>query len=174
MWTSNHLVSMFCAHGYGEFGNCLTLKYIVLCHYLWRWLLTSNSKVWTKKLCLLTIDNTDYFGRDYMTCYSSCAKGFTFLECCCWKAEMVKHGRTMCIIVPCLLPNVDGQIDLSLTMVHVSLWCVLYGPSLGVAIMLICDNCSWGWHMGCFMPPLEEMLIDKWFYILVHPIDLGF
>ncbi len=66
---------------------------------------------------------------------------------------------------PCPLPNVDDQIDPSLIMVLASLRCMLYGQSLGVTIMLICDNCSQGWHMGCLMPPLEEVLIGKWFYL---------
>jgi hypothetical protein len=31
-----------------------------------------------RRLCLLATDNNDYFGCDYRTCYSTCAKGFTF------------------------------------------------------------------------------------------------
>ncbi len=86
--------------------------------------------------------------------------------------ELLLEGRDgqtwkdlMCNCVPCLLPNVDGQIDLSLIMVPTSLQCMLYGQSLGITIMLICDNYYRGWHMGCFMPPLEEVLIGKWFYL---------
>ncbi len=71
----------------------------------------------------------------------------------------------VCNCVPCPLPNVGGQIDPSLTRVLASLQCMLYGQSLRTTIMLICDNCSQGWHTGCLMPPLEEVLIGKWFYL---------
>jgi hypothetical protein len=40
---------------------------------------------------------------------------------------------------------------------------MLCEQALGAIIMLICDKCSQGWHMGCFMPPMEEMLVGKWF-----------
>jgi hypothetical protein len=62
----------------GEFGNCPTSGYIVLCHYPWRWLSTSRLEVWAKKLCLFATNNIDYFGCDYRTCYFTCVKGFTF------------------------------------------------------------------------------------------------
>ncbi len=78
MWTISYLVPMCYAHGYGEFGNQPTPRYIALCHYLWRWLSTLGSKVWTKKLCLFATNITEYFGCDCMTCYFLCAKGFTF------------------------------------------------------------------------------------------------
>jgi hypothetical protein len=65
--------------------------------------------------------------------------------------------------VPCHLPNVDGQMDPSLTMVLVNLQCMLCGQALRDATMLICDKYSQGWHMGCLMPPMEEMLVGKWF-----------
>jgi len=66
------------SQGYGKVGNFPTLKYIVLCHYTWRWLSSSNSKVWTRRLCLLAKDNINYFGCDCRMCYFMCAKGFTF------------------------------------------------------------------------------------------------
>ncbi len=40
---------------------------------------------------------------------------------------------------------------------------MLCGQALGATTMLICDKCFRGWHMGCLMPPMEEMLVDKWF-----------
>ncbi len=66
------------SQGYGKAGNFPTLKYIVLCHYTWRWLLSSNSKVSTRRLCLLAKGNIDYFGCDYRMYYFMCVKGFTF------------------------------------------------------------------------------------------------
>jgi hypothetical protein len=64
----------------------------------------------------------------------------------------------------CHFPNVDGQIDPSLlAMVLVGLWCMLCGRSSGTTTMLICDQCFWGWHMQCFMPLVEKVLVGKWF-----------
>ncbi len=42
MWTTNTFVPMYNANGYGKFDNYLALRYVVLCHYLRRWLLTLN------------------------------------------------------------------------------------------------------------------------------------
>jgi hypothetical protein len=79
MWTSNNFIAMCDADGHGELiGNCLTLGYIMLCHYLWRWLLTSCLEDWLKKLCLFVVDIIDYFGCDYKMCYFTCAQGSTF------------------------------------------------------------------------------------------------
>jgi hypothetical protein len=64
---------------------------------------------------------------------------------------------------PCHLPHVNGQIDPSLANVLVGLWYMLCGQSSRTTIMLICDQCSQGWHMGCFMPLVEEMSVGKWF-----------
>jgi len=43
----------------------------------------------------------------------------------------------VCNHAPCHLPNVDGQIDPSLAMVHVGLQCMLCGQSLGVVTMMV-------------------------------------
>ncbi len=64
---------------------------------------------------------------------------------------------------PCHLPNVDGQMDPSLTMVPVNLRCMLCGQASRVVTMLICDKCSQGCHMGCLMPPMGEVSVGKWF-----------
>jgi hypothetical protein len=48
-------------------------------------------------------------------------------------------------------------MDPSLAMVLASLRCMLCGQVLEAAIMLICDKCFGGWHMGCLMPPMEEV-----------------
>ncbi len=57
----------------------------------------------------------------------------------------------------CHLPNVDGQID------PIEWLYLLRGQSIKVAVMLIYDQCSKGWHMACIMLPLEEILVEKWF-----------
>jgi hypothetical protein len=64
---------------------------------------------------------------------------------------------------PCHLPNVDGQMDPSLVVVPAGLRCMLCGQASRAAIMLICDKCFQGWHMGCLVPPMEEMPFGKWF-----------
>jgi hypothetical protein len=37
-------------------------------------------QIWllTMAFCVHVVNNTNYFGWDYKTCYSMCAKGFTF------------------------------------------------------------------------------------------------
>ncbi len=78
---------------------------------------------------------------------------------------LLEDGRTwkdhVCNCAPCHLPNVNGQNDPSLAMIFASLQCMLCGQR--ASTMLICDKCSQGWHMGCFMPTMEEMLVAKWF-----------
>jgi hypothetical protein len=61
----------------------------------------------------------------------------------------------VCNCVPCHLPNADGHIDPSLPVIPIGLWCMLYGQSIGVATMLVCDWCSRGWHMACLTSPLD-------------------
>jgi len=46
------------------------------------------------EICVFIVDKIDYFGCDYMTCYSTCAKGPTFRS-----FVVVGFGRIMCIIV---------------------------------------------------------------------------
>jgi hypothetical protein len=58
----------------------------------------------------------------------------------------------------------NGQIDPSLVVVLVGLWSKLCGQSSRIAIMLICDQCSKKRHIGCLMPPLEEVVVRKWFF----------
>jgi hypothetical protein len=68
----------------------------------------------------IVADNIDYFGCDYMTCFFMCVEGFTF-------GNVVGKPRWsnmegLCVhCAPCHLPNVDGQIDPSLDVVHVGL-----------------------------------------------------
>jgi hypothetical protein len=78
MWTMISLVSTSNVNGCGEFGNCLTLKYVALCNYLGRWLLSSSLYIQVKKLCVHVANNIDYIGCDYIMCHFTCAEGLTF------------------------------------------------------------------------------------------------
>jgi len=73
-----------------------------------------------------------------------------------WKDRV--HNCTLCH-----LPNVDGQIDPSLAVDPIKWLYMLCGQSIKVAIILIYDKCSKGWHMVCIMLPLEEIIVEKWF-----------
>jgi hypothetical protein len=50
----------------------------------------------------------------------------------------------VCNYAPCHFPHVDGQIDLSLAIVLARFGCILCGQAIGVAFMLICNQCSKG------------------------------
>jgi hypothetical protein len=160
MWVLNHLVSMCYAHGYGKSSNCPTLKYIVLCHYTWRWVLSLDSKVWTKRLCLLARDNINYFGCDYGMCYFMCK---TFYNVVGGRPRWFDMERPCVQLCTMHLLIVDGQMDPSLVVVLASLWCMLCEQVSRASTMLICDRCFWSWHMGCLMPPMEEVRVGKWF-----------
>jgi len=106
-------------------------------------------------LCLLIVNNTHQFGCGYRSCDFTCSKGppseVLLLEGQgdqTWK----DHVRNC---VPCHLPNVNGQIDPSLVIIPIGLWCMLCGQSTRVAIMLVCDQCSRGWHMAHLTLPLD-------------------
>jgi hypothetical protein len=43
-----------------------------------------------------------------------------------------------------------------LVVIVVGLRCMLCEQILGATIVLICDKCSQGWHMGRLMPPMEN------------------
>jgi hypothetical protein len=163
MWILSHLVLMCYAHGYGKSGNCPTLKYIVLCHYTWRWLSSSDSKVWMKRLCLLqettltTLDVT-------MGCVILCVQKVLPSTVLLLEGRDGQTGKDrVCNCVPCHFLIVDGQMDPSLVVVLASLWCMLCAQVSRAGTMLICDKCFWSWHMGCLMPPLEEVWVGKWF-----------
>ncbi|CAM6087474.1 unnamed protein product [Calypogeia fissa] len=63
---------------------------------------------------------------------------------------------------PCHPPNVDGSMDPSLAPVSASLRCMLCGSARDAARMLVCDSCSWGWHMFCLTPPVEVVPVGRW------------
>jgi len=67
----------------------------------------------------------------------------------------------VCNCAPYHLPNVNGQIDPSLAVILVGLWCMLCGQSIGATTMLVCDRCSKGWHMACLTLPLDQILVGK-------------
>jgi len=91
-------------------------------------------------------------------------KRFYLLKCYYWKVKMVKHGNTMCAIVHHVIFSIWMAKLTYYVMVPTNLQCImLCGQSLRATIMLICDQCCRGWHMGCLIPPLEEVPIDKWF-----------
>ncbi len=99
MWIMSSLVPTCNVNGYGEFGNCLTLKYTLISHYSKRWLLTSNLYIQIRGLCLFVANNTNYIECDY-TRHVTCMCGRCYLlMCCCWKVWMVKHGKMTCVNV---------------------------------------------------------------------------
>jgi hypothetical protein len=62
----------------------------------------------------------------------------------------------------------NGQNEPSLVIALIWFFCMLCEQFTGVAIMLICNQCSRGWHMGCFMLSWEEMLIKNVFAHSAH------
>jgi hypothetical protein len=68
--------------------------------------------------------NTNYFGCDFGCIILSVWKVLRF-EVLLLKAKMVKHGKTICVIVHHDFPNVNDQIDSLLTMIITCLWCML-------------------------------------------------
>jgi hypothetical protein len=147
MRATSHLVSTCYAHGYGKYGNCPTLRYICimplhmevvidlrfggLSHEI---MFTYNKQhqllwMWLQDVLFYVCKSVIVGGQDGQT----------------WK----DHVHINC--APCHLHNVDGQMNPSLDVVPISLWCMLCGQTLRAAIMLICDKSSWGWHMGCLM-----------------------
>ncbi|KAH8936053.1 hypothetical protein BDL97_17G063300, partial [Sphagnum fallax] len=52
----------------------------------------------------------------------------------------------------CHLPNIDGKVDPNLANLF----------ACGVATMLVCNQCSKGWHMQCLTPLLEMVPKGDW------------
>ncbi len=74
----------------------------------------------------------------------------------------------VCNCALCHLPNVDGQIDPSLAVIHVGLQCMLCGQFTRTANMLVYDRCSRGFFETTLGPnPNKQMVLP-----LVHPIDM--
>lgn len=63
----------------------------------------------------------------------------------------------------CHLPDMDGEIDMSLAYVSDDLECSACGSAAHGGDMPLCDNCGRGWHIWCLDPPLEEVpTADVW------------
>jgi hypothetical protein len=84
-----------------------------------------------------------------------------FAKCCCPKVKMVKHGKTMHNYALC---HLDSQIYSFFVVVLVGLGCMLWWQFSRANIMLIWGWSSNGWHMWCFTPLLEEILVKTWFF----------
>jgi len=107
----------------------------------------------------------DYVGCDCTKCYFACAKGLPLGVLLLEGQDGQTWNNHVHNCMFCHLPNVDGQIDIFLAIVHASFWCMLCRQFLGLTIMLMCDQCLRGWHMGCLIPSLNEAQVKKWFCI---------
>jgi hypothetical protein len=106
MWITINFVPTCNAHGYGEFGNCSTL-YIFSHSTIWR----GGYRIRIGKLCLLVIDNINYFGCDYICISLQVHKVWSFgvlllegLDGQTWKDHV--HNYMLCHLL-----NMDGLID---------------------------------------------------------------
>jgi len=80
---------------------------------------------------------------------------------CCWKAKMIKHGRTICGIVHhviFLMQMAKLTHPWLLSMLAFNVCC-----ANNVKGQLVCDWSYKGWLMGCLMPLLDAILVRKWF-----------
>ncbi len=67
-----------------------------------------------------------------------------------------KHVRNCAL---CHLPNVNGQIDPTLALVPTIFCFMLCGQFARTPTMMMCDQSSRGWHMGCFTLPFDKVPI---------------
>jgi len=88
-------------------------------------------------------------------------KRYYLSKYCCWRVEMVKDGKTMCKIALVIFLMWMVKLTFFFVVVPIGLWCMLCGQFLGAITMLMCDQCSRGWHMGCLTPPLNEILVKN-------------
>jgi hypothetical protein len=148
MWVVGCFVQACDAYGYRIFDNCSTSRYSLVCHDLWKRLLISSLWVQAKGLCLFTTNITHRIECDCRLCDFVCSKRRSYLlKYYCRKDKMVRHGRTMCIIV--------HHVIFPMWMAKLTHPWPLY--------MLVCNRCSRGWHMACLTPPLDQLLVGKWF-----------
>jgi len=138
---------------YEEFGNFLASRYIMLCHYLKRWLSTLNSQIQDKRLCMfITTSTTLDVGCVFLHVWKVLPLTMLLLEgqgSEIWKSHVQNWSLS--------LPNVDGQIDPFLAFVFVGLQCILCEQSLGATIMLVCDQCS----RGCIWDAWHHLWMNK-------------
>lgn len=99
--------------------------------------------------------------------HKSSAHVFTVHHSCLCAHTVVVLDQTwkdhVCNCMLCHPSHVYGQINLLLVVLFIRLHCMLCGWSIGATIMLICDRCSKNQHMGCFVPPLGEVLVRHGF-----------
>ena len=69
------------------------------------------------------------------------------------------HARNC---APCHLPHIDGRIDTTIGSIPAGLRCMLCGRAQGATTMILCDQCSTGWHTQCLSPPLPHIPEDTW------------
>jgi len=139
MWTMTHLVPTCNVNGYGEFGNCSTLKYILVCHclgwWLWHWINRFNPRdyVYLQKITPVTLDVIVKL----VILHVWKVLPFVMLllevhDAQTWKDRV--HNS-----MSCHLPNVGGQMDPSLVVVHARFHYMLGGQFIGIVTMFICD-----------------------------------
>lgn len=88
--------------------------------------------------------------------------------CYCWKAEMVRCGRIMCIIVRhVIFSNVDCQIDPFSIIVPIGLHFMLCGQFTRVAIMLV-SSVFKGSTYGILYTTFEQSTSLKMVFLSLH------
>ena len=60
------------------------------------------------------------------------------------------------------LPNFDGIVDLTLSVILSTLKYILCGRAQGVATMIFYSVSLIGWHMTYLIPPLDHLPIGQW------------
>jgi site-specific DNA-cytosine methylase len=64
--------------------------------------------------------------------------------------------------VPCMLPNLIGDVYAGLVKPQIDLPCEVCKDHRHWETMLLCDNCDHGWHTYCLDPPLEDVPEGAW------------
>ncbi len=85
-----------------------------------------------------------HIGCDYKLCGFVCLKGLTFRSIVVGGMKWSNTKDQVHNCVPFHLPNVHGQIDPSLVVIPIGLWCILCGQSTRIATMSVCDRCLKG------------------------------
>ena len=72
---------------------------------------------------------------------------------------MTEHSKNVAL---CYQPDMDDEVDLTMTYVLRYHPCEVCGRADGEPTMLVCDVCSKGYHMECLDPPLTKMPTGDW------------
>jgi hypothetical protein len=122
--------------------NLVITQYRYLLWYVTIYGYGQCSNVWTWTLYLFVIENIYHIVWDNRLCHSMHEEvlffGILLLEG--QDGQIWKDYVWNC--VPYHLSHVYGQVDPSLAIVLVGLWCMLCGELSSVIIMLVCDHCS--------------------------------